>query len=136
MHPGTFSRKLQVDTAYHSHHMNLVAKEYTESLRCIKPPKDSKALFYSSLLGRLANPSELDATYWVQNLTCPVRFDEAVNSMCQPVDDHKSGVNFLLELGPHSALQGPIKQILKAVSHPLSLAKCLFTDSAGWTFCE
>ncbi|KAJ4293521.1 hypothetical protein N0V90_008804 [Kalmusia sp. IMI 367209] len=113
VHPGMFARKLQVDTAYHSHHMNLVAKEYTESLRIINPPKASNARFYSSLLGRLADSSELDATYWVQNLTCPVRFDEAVHGMCQPIDDHKTGVNFLLELGPHSALQGPIKQILK-----------------------
>ena len=111
-----FARKLQVDTAYHSHHMNLVAKDYTGSLRSIKSPKESATLFYSSLLGRLANSSELDASYWVQNLTCPVRFDEAVQSMCQPNDSHKTGVNFLLELGPHSALAGPIKQILKAVS--------------------
>ncbi|KAJ4346445.1 uncharacterized protein N0V89_010374 [Didymosphaeria variabile] len=115
VHPGMFARKLQVDTAYHSHHMNLVAKEYTESLRFVKHPKGSTTLFYSSLLGRLAKSSELDATYWVQNLTCPVRFDEAVHSMCQPIDGHKSGVNFLLELGPHAALQGPIKQIFKAV---------------------
>jgi acyl transferase domain-containing protein len=113
-----FARKLQVDTAYHSHHMNLVAKDYTESLRLIKPPNKSTTLFYSSLLGRLAKSSELDATYWVQNLTCAVRFDEAVQSMCQPIDGHKTGVNFLLELGPHSALQGPIKQIIKAVSCP------------------
>lgn len=111
-----FARKLQVDTAYHSHHMNLVAKEYTESLRTVKSPKPSNTHFYSSLLGRLSNPDELDATYWVQNLTCPVRFDEAVNSMSQPMDDYKTGVNFLLELGPHSALQGPIKQILQGVS--------------------
>ncbi|KAF9737290.1 hypothetical protein PMIN06_001585 [Paraphaeosphaeria minitans] len=113
VYPGTFARKLQVDTAYHSHHMNLVAKDYTESLRFVKPPKVSNKLFYSSLLGRLANSSELDATYWVQNLTCPVRFDEAVQSMCQPTGSHQTGVNFLLELGPHSALAGPIKQILK-----------------------
>ena len=114
-----FARKLQVDTAYHSHHMNLVAKDYTESLRSIKPPKASTSRFYSSLLGRLAKSSELDASYWVQNLTCAVRFDEAVNSMCQPIEDYKIGVNFLVELGPHAALQGPIKQILKAVSAPL-----------------
>ncbi|KAF2797876.1 hypothetical protein K505DRAFT_405502 [Melanomma pulvis-pyrius CBS 109.77] len=74
--------------------------------------------FHSSLLGRLADSSELDATYWVQNLTCPVRFDEAVQSMCEPVDEFKTGVNFLLELGPHAALQGPIKQILKTVGGP------------------
>lgn len=114
-YPGMFVRKLQVDTAYHSHHMDLVAKDYTEALRYLKLPKNSKIRFHSSLLGRPATSEELDATYWVQNLTCAVRFDEAVQSMCQPVQDFKVGVNFFCELGPHAALQGPIKQILKHV---------------------
>lgn len=119
-YPGMFVRKLQVDTAYHSHHMDLVAKDYTEALRHLESPTSSKIRFYSSLLGRSATCEELDATYWVQNLTCAVRFDEAVQSMCQPVHDFRTGVNFLCELGPHAALQGPIKQILKHVGGPVS----------------
>jgi NADPH:quinone reductase-like Zn-dependent oxidoreductase/malonyl CoA-acyl carrier protein transacylase len=114
-HPGMFARRLAVDTAYHSHHMNLVAKEYTESLQKLQPPHPSEIQFHSSLLGRLTTYLDLDATYWVQNLTCAVRFDEAVQSMCAPVGDLKTGVNFLIELGPHAALQGPLKQILKHV---------------------
>jgi acyl transferase domain-containing protein/NADPH:quinone reductase-like Zn-dependent oxidoreductase len=114
-HPGTFARRLAVDTAYHSHHMNLVAKEYTESLRKLQPPRPSEVQFHSSLLGRLATYQDLDATYWVQNLTCAVRFDEAVQSMCESVGDLKTSVTFLIELGPHAALQGPLKQILKHV---------------------
>ncbi|KAF2705174.1 BcPKS8, polyketide synthase [Pleomassaria siparia CBS 279.74] len=117
-HPGMFARKLQIDTAYHSHHMNLVVKDYTESLSHLQAPNPSQIRFHSSLLGRLADGSELKASYWVQNLTCAVRFDEAVQSMCQPVDDLSTGVNFLLELGPHAALQGPIKQIVKAIGGP------------------
>lgn len=115
VYPGKFARRLAVDTAYHSHHMNLVAKDYAESLRELQPPQHSTVSFHSSLLGRKASYSDLDATYWVQNLTCAVRFDEAVQSMCTPVGDTKSGVNFLVELGPHAALQGPLKQILKHV---------------------
>ncbi|KAH6042747.1 hypothetical protein HBI54_128330 [Parastagonospora nodorum] len=114
-YPGTFARRLAVDTAYHSHHMNLVAKDYAENLRELQPPRYSAVSFHSSLLGRTASYSDLDATYWVQNLTCAVRFDEAVQSMCTPVGDAKVGVNFLVELGPHAALQGPLKQILKHV---------------------
>lgn len=119
-HPGMFTRKLQVDTAYHSHHMNHLAKDYTESLLPLERPKPSTVRFHSSLLGRLAQSSELDASYWVQNLVCAVRFDEAMQSMCEPVGDLKSGVNFLVELGPHGALQGPIKQILKHVGSAAS----------------
>jgi acyl transferase domain-containing protein/NADPH:quinone reductase-like Zn-dependent oxidoreductase len=119
-YPDMFVRKLQVDTAYHSHHMNLVAKEYTESLRDLDLPKTSGTRFYSSLLGRLTTGYELDTSYWVQNLTCPVRFDEAIQSMCLPVDDSKTGVGLLVEVGPHAALQGPIKQILKHVGGPVA----------------
>ncbi|KAH9864535.1 hypothetical protein J1614_010470 [Plenodomus biglobosus] len=118
--PGTFTRKLQVDTAYHSHHMNHIAKEYSKSLLHIEASKNSTTRFHSSLLGRLAQGDELDASYWVQNLVCPVRFNEAVQSMCQPVGDCKTGVNFLIELGPHGALQGPVKQILKHIGNSAS----------------
>jgi acyl transferase domain-containing protein/NADPH:quinone reductase-like Zn-dependent oxidoreductase len=114
-YPGMFARKLQVDTAYHSHHMDLVAKQYSEALHGLKNPTPSQIRFYSSLLGRLATSEELDSTYWVQNLTCAVRFDEAVQAMCGPTHDQRSPINFLCELGPHAALQGPIKQILKHI---------------------
>lgn len=112
-YPGMFARKLQVDTAYHSHHMDLVAKQYMEALQDLKAPTSSGIRFYSSLLGRLASSEDLDRTYWVQNLTCAVRFDEALQGMCDPLGELKTGVNMLCELGPHAALQGPVKQTLK-----------------------
>ncbi|KAI0914186.1 ketoacyl-synt-domain-containing protein [Ustulina deusta] len=110
-----FNRKLFVDTAYHSHHMNLLAKDYQESIADVQPPISTDVRFHSSLLGRRIDGLELESSYWVQNLTCPVRFNEAVQSMLEPIDGHRTGVNMLLELGPHSALQGPLKQILKTV---------------------
>ncbi|KAI0967566.1 ketoacyl-synt-domain-containing protein [Xylaria arbuscula] len=110
-----FNRKLFVDTAYHSHHMHLLAKDYHESIADAHPPTSTDVRFHSSLLGRRIDGSELESSYWVQNLTCAVRFNEAVQSMLEPIDGHRTGVNMLLELGPHSALQGPLKQILKVV---------------------
>ncbi|KAF4635682.1 hypothetical protein G7Y89_g2413 [Cudoniella acicularis] len=109
-----FNRKLQVDVAYHSHHMKLVAKDYRASLQSLCPPKAAQVRFYSSLVGHLADASELGPNYWVDNLTQPVRFSEALTSMCKPIDGYKTGVNMLIEIGPHSALAGPVKQILKA----------------------
>ncbi|KAH8727660.1 KR domain-containing protein [Phaeosphaeriaceae sp. PMI808] len=114
--PDMFFRKLQVDTAYHSHHMDLVAADYTKSLSSLKIPKPSTVRFHSSLLGRLASTAELGATYWVENLVCAVRFDEAIQSMCHSVcDEFKTGIDFITELSPHAALQGPIKQSLKHI---------------------
>jgi acyl transferase domain-containing protein/NADPH:quinone reductase-like Zn-dependent oxidoreductase len=113
-----FNRRLLVDVAYHSHHMNLVAKDYRASIAKLTPPKPTSVRFHSSLYGHLVDGTQLHPNYWVDNLTCPVRFSEALQSMLEPVGDHKTGVNMLIELGPHSALQGPIKQILKAVGGP------------------
>ncbi|KAL8352513.1 hypothetical protein RB601_002706 [Gaeumannomyces tritici] len=110
-----FNRRLVVDVAYHSHHMNLVSKEYHAALADLPAPVPSDVKFHSSLAGGLVHGAELQPSYWVNNLTCPVRFSEAVESMLQPADGSKAGVDMLVELGPHSALQGPIKQILKAV---------------------
>ncbi|KAH6652321.1 putative polyketide synthase [Truncatella angustata] len=113
-----FNRKLFVDTAYHSHHMNLLAKDYQESIGHLPSPSPTSVRFHSSLLGKQCDASELEPTYWVQNLTCAVRFNEAVQSMLAPIGEHATGVNMLVELGPHSALQGPIKQIMQAVGGP------------------
>lgn len=121
--PDAFNRRLQVETAYHSHHMDLVAKEYAESLQTLSTPRSkSKVRFYSSLHGRLINGIECDAKYWVDNLTCPVRFAEALDSMVSVTSEQQPSVNMLVELGPHSALQGPIKQILQAAGVAKSIA--------------
>jgi NADPH:quinone reductase-like Zn-dependent oxidoreductase/malonyl CoA-acyl carrier protein transacylase len=109
-----FNRKLQVDVAYHSHHMKLVAKSYLEYLQALDSPKSTDVRFHSSLLGHVIDGSRLEPSYWVDNLTESVRFAEALTSMCEPIDGHKTGVNMIVEIGPHSALAGPVKQILKA----------------------
>ncbi|TVY92322.1 Reducing polyketide synthase [Lachnellula willkommii] len=115
-HKQMFNRKLRVDTAYHSHHMNHVAEEYGDNIKLVTPQKVSTTSFHSSLLGRQVDTRELGPAYWVENLTCPVRFSEAVQSMCKPIDDTTTpGVDVLVEIGPHAGLEGPIKQILKTI---------------------
>ena len=109
-----FNRKLQVDVAYHSHHMKLVADEYDETLDSIEQPLVTDVKFHSSLYGHLVEGTKLQPSYWVDNLTKAVRFSEALTSMCKPVDGYKTGVDMIIEIGPHSALAGPVKQILKA----------------------
>ena len=111
-----FNRKLRVDTAYHSHHMNLVAEEYGQNIKTVSSQKISNPTFHSSLFGRLSKTDALDVSYWVQNLICPVRFSEALQSMCEPVDGTSTpGVDVLIEIGPHAALEGPVKQTLKSL---------------------
>ncbi|KAI0130517.1 polyketide synthase [Xylariales sp. AK1849] len=105
-----FNRKLRVDVAYHSPHMALVAEEYRAAISDTLPVSGSDVAFYSSLHGKKVDLSTLDASYWVENLTCPVRFSTSLKELCLG-----SSPDVIVEVGPHAALEGPVKQILKAI---------------------
>jgi acyl transferase domain-containing protein len=112
-------------------------------LQSCGPPLQGKAgvAMFSSVTGKRLGQT-CDATYWTNNMTSPVRFDEAVREMVSG----REGVNFLIEIGPSGALAGPIKQIKKvlgdhgtkvqycaALSRGKDAIKSLF-DTAGRLF--
>ncbi|KAF4948821.1 hypothetical protein FGADI_9378 [Fusarium gaditjirri] len=120
---GVFFRRLKVPVAYHSHHMQQIAEVYRKSLESLPRPEasDSDVQFFSSVTGTLTPISELNAEYWVRNMTSPVQFTSSLKSMCLGLKSdgkrltrgNKMNVQMLVEVGPHSALAGPIKSILK-----------------------
>lgn len=71
-----------------------------------------KAAFFSSVTSMQLEDSPLELSYWVTNLVSPVLFSSAVSNLIA----HKGGGIFL-EVGPHSALAGPLRQICAAKSH-------------------
>ena len=115
-----FARKLKVDTAYHSPHMQIVAQDYFEYIGDIKTRSHTGACrMHSSVTGRQIQPNELGAANWVRNLTSPVKFAAAIHDMVRPMQDNgtrleENAVDLLIEIGPHSALQGPSTQTLKS----------------------
>nr|QTE76000.1 ScyPKS [Scytalidium album] len=119
-----FARKLAVEVAYHSHHMELVADEYNTSISNIKIQETGDVEFYSSVYGKRIDASELGASYWVANMLREVKFADSVRLLCLETSSGKKTrkrastpvVNIIVEIGPHSALAGPIKQILQADS--------------------
>jgi acyl transferase domain-containing protein len=112
-----FNRKLKIDVAYHSDHMKNVAEEYLAAIESIQPFPSATALFYSSVYGRLAEPSELGPAYWVANLTSPVLFPDALGKI---VSDDETRPNLFVEIGPHSAMKGPIIDTLKSLGPTVS----------------
>jgi acyl transferase domain-containing protein len=116
-----FARKLKVDTAYHSHHMLAVKDPYTKALADMKtregPPNGPQ--MFTSVTGHVINAKELGPSHWVTNLTSPVLFSDAVRELLQPrsLEDQNYGcsVDIMVEIGPHSALQGPIRQIFSGI---------------------
>ncbi|RMZ86354.1 hypothetical protein DV736_g6420, partial [Chaetothyriales sp. CBS 134916] len=111
-HRSIFNRILHVDVAYHSSHMQLLAENYLASIKDIPPQEAAGPAFYSSLLGEKLMPSEtLGPSYWVNNLTKPVLFSSAFKLLIEDTNP-----DIVVEIGPHSALEGPIKQIVKTIS--------------------
>lgn len=113
-----FSRKLVVKTAYHSPFMNELAKPYLDSLSSIndKPsePRNTVKMF-SSVTGAVVSDQVLrDPQYWVDNMVSPVKFHQSVSATLDHAHTHSlSSSLVLVECGPHSALKGPVQQILR-----------------------
>ncbi|KAF6802944.1 polyketide synthase, partial [Colletotrichum musicola] len=110
-HPSVLARALQVDRAYHSHHMQVIASQYLDLLKQHVKPRDLKTPFISSVTNQiLSKATDFGPEYWVRNLVSPVLFDGAVRGALHAEKLEK----IFLEIGPHSALAGPIRQILGA----------------------
>ena len=107
---GLFNRKLKVNVAYHSVHMRAIAEEYSRSLRGLDvQPRHQDVTFYSSVSPGI--PVETTKEYWVQNLLSPVRFSEAIRHV---IESQTERTLTCIEIGPHSALAGPFKQICQS----------------------
>lgn len=102
--------------AYHSHHTTAVATKYANLLHLARannhfdPPKPSKAIMVSSVTAsRISPQAKIDEQYWIANLCNPVLFQQAIQVVA--TDSQFSNVDLLIEIGPHSALSGAIRQI-------------------------
>ena len=120
---NVFARRLKVENAYHSPHMQVIANDYHASIESIQTlPAESAPTMISTVTGAQVIPSQLDASYWVQNMVSPVQFDKAISGLVSAASSktrrrRRDGLTIdeFLEIGPHSALQGPLKQILTAI---------------------
>ncbi|CAG9950403.1 unnamed protein product [Clonostachys rosea f. rosea IK726] len=119
-----FARKLTVEMAYHSRYMEPMSAEYTKMLGNIERGNWSSAApqpqFFSSTYGTLIDPTKLqEAAYWTTNLVSPVRFHESVSCMFEAISKTETGETHLitdvLEIGPHAALKGPLRNITEEV---------------------
>ncbi|KAE8356836.1 hypothetical protein BDV28DRAFT_41348 [Aspergillus coremiiformis] len=114
-----FYRRLAVDVAYHSHHMQESKQAYEALISPHLCHNDSMLPFYSSVISaQILEPRELDAAYWSQNLASPVMFRTAV----QQILHGNTRSTLFLEVGPHSSLAGPLRQIFQEESSKENLS--------------
>ncbi|KAH7310813.1 hypothetical protein B0I35DRAFT_358447 [Stachybotrys elegans] len=109
---GIFHRRLVVDTAYHSHHMQAVADDYLSLLEnSVEEKSGGKFIpFISSVTGKW-KADGFGPQYWVENLVAPVQFCDAIQHLCHSVSVNQRNHHItFIEVGPHSTLGGPVRQ--------------------------
>ncbi|KAM0290527.1 hypothetical protein ACHAO9_004885 [Fusarium lateritium] len=118
---SVFNRRIKVDSAYHSHHMEVVAPSYLSSLDgLVAGETRDDVAFFSSVTGD-RKTSGFGADYWVSNLVSQVKFSTASQLVSRHISDtHSSGINMLVEVGPHAALSGPLRQSLSDANFKLA----------------
>ena len=134
-----FCRKLRVGVAYHSFQMQEIAEQYLNNMGFLDCPAAGtkgprRPAMVSSVTGTWISPEvAAKPEYWVCNLVSPVLFADALAAMTRPQTgsgfkqldgSHRKrvSVNTLVEVGPHSALQGPIREILRGIDMDGSVA--------------
>ena len=108
-----FVRQLQVERAFHSHHMFPYASVLAELSKELKPNR-STCRMVSSVTGRVLKGPEMNGDYFAANLIGKVRFAEALTEVLLD-DDGEQGVDVLIEIGAHPALKGPSRQTLQSL---------------------
>ncbi|KAF9887258.1 hypothetical protein FE257_010386 [Aspergillus nanangensis] len=121
---GHLAKKLGVNQAYHSSHMQAVGDMYQDMLKNVhgQPETPDSPKMFSCVTGDLIANSDLGGTYWVTNLLSQVKFAQAMQALTTYSNNKRTTrpkgycyVNVMLEVGPHGALQGPVKQCLKGL---------------------
>jgi acyl transferase domain-containing protein len=103
-----FVRQLRVPMAYHSSHMSTVADLYHSLIAHHLSPQAPKISWYSTVYGRKITEAKIAGPqYFIHNMERPALFRTAA---LQLLADLGEGMVHL-EIGPHAALAGPLRQI-------------------------
>ncbi|ROW10959.1 hypothetical protein VMCG_00852 [Cytospora schulzeri] len=128
---GVFARKLRVPIAYHSRFMEKIAADYGSAIKDLQGGHCSAPVsMISSVSGNIVTAQDLRSPeYWVRNLTSTVEFETAFSNLLilanrkprrqlgkRQLVEQYSALTHILEVGPHSALRGPIRDSLQASS--------------------
>jgi acyl transferase domain-containing protein/acyl carrier protein len=98
-----FCRRIKVDVASHSAHMEPLQTGLASALRGIHPQRASVP-FCSTTTGKTEEGTSLGPEYWVQNLRQTVLFAPAVQALL------RDGFDTFIEMSPHPVLSAAIEE--------------------------
>ncbi|BBZ69338.1 type I polyketide synthase [Mycobacterium paraseoulense] len=118
------ARRIDVDYASHSRHVDAIRPALAEALAGIEPRSSSVALF-STVTGELLDTAGLDADYWYRSIRQTVQFERAVRNACG------AGYGVFVESSPHPVLLAAVEETLADCGHDAFVVPSLGRDDGS-----
>ncbi|CAM5291185.1 Malonyl-CoA:ACP transacylase (MAT) domain-containing protein OS=Streptomyces antimycoticus OX=68175 GN=SSPO_011670 PE=4 SV=1 [Streptomyces antimycoticus] len=117
-------RRVPVDYAWHSAHVEAIHDELLKVLADITP-RSSEVPFYSTVSGEVMNTAGLDAEYWFRNLRQTVELESTTRTLLD------EGHSVFIEVSPHPVLTLPVQQTVEAAESRAMVVGTLRRDEGG-----
>ncbi|MEU4902992.1 SDR family NAD(P)-dependent oxidoreductase [Streptomyces sp. NPDC044780] len=121
---GVRARRIEVDYASHSAHVEVLRERLLEELSGIAPMR-SRVPFFSTVTGDWLDTEQLDAAYWYRNLRETVRFATATQAL---LDD---GFDVFIEASAHPVLTYGVQESIEAAGAEAVALGSLRRDEGG-----
>ncbi|MFG2093247.1 type I polyketide synthase [Streptomyces sp. NPDC048612] len=118
------ARRIEVDYASHSAHVESIREELLKVLAPVAPRKPAVPLF-STVTGEWLETAEMDAGYWFTNLRRTVEFAPAVEALIE------AGHRTFVEVSPHPVLTVPLQETAESVGGEAVVTGTLRRDDGG-----
>ncbi|SOE09199.1 8,8a-deoxyoleandolide synthase [Streptomyces sp. 2323.1] len=118
------ARRIEVDYASHSAHVESIEETLKEALAPVEPRKSSVPLF-STVTGDWLDTAEMDAGYWFTNLRRTVEFAPAIEALVA------AGHRTFVEVSPHPVLTVPLQETVESVGADAVVTGTLRRDDGG-----
>ncbi|MGW2332300.1 type I polyketide synthase, partial [Streptomyces sp. NPDC001700] len=106
---GIRARRIPVDYASHSVHVEAIHTELGDALTGLAPRTPATSFFSTVTADWLDETTALDAEYWYTNLRQTVRFEEATKALAE------QGYRYFIEVSTHPVLTLGVEQSLEGV---------------------
>ncbi|MGA5824146.1 type I polyketide synthase [Kitasatospora sp. NPDC094028] len=121
---GVRARRIPVDYASHSAHVERIEHELLDLLAPITP-RTADVPFCSTVTGAVIDTAALDAAYWYRNLRHTVEFEQATRTLLA------AGHRVFVEVSPHPVVTTGVQETIEDSGLPAAALGTLRRDEGG-----
>ncbi|MFE4059802.1 type I polyketide synthase, partial [Streptomyces sp. NPDC059096] len=121
---GVRARRVAVDYASHSAHVERIEEELAELLAPVTPLSGGVP-FYSTVSGEVVDTAELDGSYWYRNLRGTVEFEAATRALLA------DGFQVFVEVSAHPVVATGVQETIEDAGARAGVVGTLRRDEGG-----